>query len=130
MKHLVTLVGLFAFLMVVLPGPLYKFNIVELGTAFAGFRLGVYVGGAALALLLVQVLFMRKTVSLASAVITAIFAAVAIAMHALSKTDKNSVDLKVQGGSLNVAFNTNNGTYTNVWLTGPAEQVFKGEVSW
>jgi diaminopimelate epimerase len=56
--------------------------------------------------------------------------AVAIAMHALSKTDKNSVDLKVQGGSLNVAFNANNGTYTNVWLTGPAEQVFKGEVSW
>ena len=80
MKHLVTLVGLIAFLMVVLPGPLYKFNIVELGTAFAGFRLGVYVGGAALALLLVQVLFMRKTVSLASAVITVIFAAVAIAM--------------------------------------------------
>jgi uncharacterized protein (DUF1499 family) len=80
MKYLVSLVGLIAFLMVVLPGPLYKFNIVELGTAFAGFRLGVYVGGAALALLLVQVLFMRKTVSLASAVITVIFAAVAIAM--------------------------------------------------
>jgi uncharacterized protein (DUF1499 family) len=80
MKYLVSLVGLIAFLLVVLPGPLYKFNIVELGTAFAGFRLGVYVGGAALALLLVQVLFMRKTVSLASAVITVIFAAVAIAM--------------------------------------------------
>jgi len=80
MKHLVSLVGLIAFLMVVLPGPLYKFNIVELGTAFAGFRLGVYVGGAALALLLVQLLFMRKTVSLTSAVITVIFAAVAIAM--------------------------------------------------
>lgn len=80
MKYLVSLVGLIAFLMVVLPGPLYKFNIVELGTAFACFRLGVYVGGAALALLLVQVLFMRKTVGLASAVITVIFAAVAIAM--------------------------------------------------
>lgn len=80
MKYLVSLVGLIAFLMVVLPGPLYKFNIVELGTAFAGFRLGVYVGGAALALLLVQVLFMRKTVSLTSAVVTVIFAAVAIAM--------------------------------------------------
>lgn len=53
--------------MVVLPGPLYKFNVVELGTAFAGFRLGVYLGGAALVLLLVQVLFMLKTVSLTSA---------------------------------------------------------------
>ena len=80
MKHLVSLVGLIAFLMVVLPGPLYKFNMVELGTAFAGFRLGVYLGGAALVLLLVQVLFMRKTVSLTSALITVFFAAVAIAM--------------------------------------------------
>lgn len=67
MKHLVSLVGLIAFLMVVIPGPLYKFNMVELGTAFSGFRLGVYLGGAALVLLLVQVLFMRKTVSLTSA---------------------------------------------------------------
>ena len=80
MKNLVSLVGLIALLLVVLPGPLYKFNIVELGTAFSGFRMGVYVGGAALALLLVQVLFMRKTLTLISSVVTVIFAAVAIAM--------------------------------------------------
>ena len=80
MKNLVRLVGLIALLLVVLPGPLYKFNIVELGTAFSGFRMGVYVGGAALALLLVQVLFMRKTLTLISSVVTVIFSAVAIAM--------------------------------------------------
>jgi diaminopimelate epimerase len=56
--------------------------------------------------------------------------AVAIAMHALKKTDKNTVDLKVQGGSLKVSFNANNSLYTNVWLTGPAVQVFKGEILW
>lgn len=44
MKVLVSLLSLIAFLMVVLPGPLYKFGVVELGTAFAGFRIGVYVG--------------------------------------------------------------------------------------
>ena len=32
MKVLVSLVSLIAFLMVVLPGPLYKFGVVELGT--------------------------------------------------------------------------------------------------
>ena len=42
MKVLVSLVSLIAFLLVILPGPLYKFGIVELGTAFAGFKFGVY----------------------------------------------------------------------------------------
>ena len=64
MKVLVSLVSLIAFLLVLLPGPLYKFGIVELGVAFTGFKYGVYAGGAALVLLIVQVLFMRKTLTL------------------------------------------------------------------
>lgn len=80
MKVLVSLVSLIAFLMVVLPGPLYKFGVVELGTAFAGFRFGVYVGGAALVLLLVQVIFMRKTATVSSTVVAVIFAGIAIFM--------------------------------------------------
>jgi uncharacterized protein (DUF1499 family) len=80
MKILVSLVSLIAFLLVVLPGPLYKFSVIELGTAFAGFRFGVYAGGAALVLLIVQVLFMRKTVTLGSAAVAVIFSAIAIAM--------------------------------------------------
>ena len=80
MKILVSLVSLIAFLLVTLPGPLYKFGVVELGTAFAGFRFGVYIGGAALVLLAIQVIFMRKTVSIGSASIAVIFAVIAIAM--------------------------------------------------
>lgn len=80
MKVLVSLVSLNAFLLVILPGPLYKFGIVELGTAFAGFKFGVYAGGAALVLLIVQALFMRKTLTLSSGVIALVFSVVAIAM--------------------------------------------------
>ncbi|GAA60431.1 hypothetical protein P20652_2297 [Pseudoalteromonas sp. BSi20652] len=80
MKVLVSLVSLIAFLLVLLPGPLYKFGIVELGIAFAGFKYGVYAGGAALVLLIVQALFMRKTLTLSSGVIALVFSVVAIAM--------------------------------------------------
>jgi len=80
MKVLVSLVSLIAFLLVILPGPLYKFGIVELETAFAGFKFGVYAGGAALVLLIIQSLFMRKTLTLSSGIIALVFSVVAIAM--------------------------------------------------
>jgi len=80
MKVLVSLVSLTAFLLVILPGPLYKFDIVELGVAFTGFKFGVYAGGAALVLLIVQALFMRKTLTLSSGVIALVFSVVAIAV--------------------------------------------------
>ena len=80
MKILVSLVSLIAFLLVLLPGPLYKYGFVELSTAFAGFRFGVYVGGAALVLLVIQVIFMRKTLSMGSTLMALVFAAIAIAM--------------------------------------------------
>ncbi|XQF89730.1 DUF1499 domain-containing protein [Pseudoalteromonas espejiana] len=80
MKILVSLVSFIAFLLVVLPGPLYKYGVVELGVAFSGFKFGVYAGGAALVLLIVQVIFMRKTVTLGSTLMALVFAAIAIAM--------------------------------------------------
>jgi len=52
--------------------------------------------------------------------------AVAIAMHALKKTAKNTVELPVKGGHLSVSFTETNGTYSNIYLTGPAAPVFKG----
>ncbi len=52
--------------------------------------------------------------------------AVAIAMHALKKTVKDTVELPVKGGLLSVSFTATNGTYTNIYLTGPAVAVFKG----
>lgn len=80
MKILVSLVSLIAFLLVILPGPLYKFGILELETAFAGFKFGVYAGGVGLVLLIVQALFLRKTLTLSSGVIAIVFCIVAIAM--------------------------------------------------
>ena len=50
MKMLVGLMSVIAILLVALAGPLYKFGAVELGTAFAGFKFGLFAGIAALVL--------------------------------------------------------------------------------
>ncbi len=52
--------------MVVLPGPFYKYEVVDLQTAFSGFKFSLYAGIAALILLIIQILFKRETVSLSS----------------------------------------------------------------
>lgn len=80
MKILVSIISLIAFLLVALPAPLYKFGLLDLGTAMTGLRFGLIVGIAALVLLAIQVIFKRKTVSLASAAIAIIFSAIAIAL--------------------------------------------------
>lgn len=80
MKILISLVSFIGFLLVVFPGPLYKYGIVDLGTAFAGFTLGMMAGGAALIMLLLQALFKRQTLTLGSAIITVMFSAIAIIM--------------------------------------------------
>lgn len=80
MKVLIALASLVGFLMVVLPGPLYQFAGVSLGTAFTSLRFGVYVGGAALILIILQVLINRKNVSWGSTFIYAAMALVAVGM--------------------------------------------------
>jgi diaminopimelate epimerase len=52
--------------------------------------------------------------------------AVAIAMHATRKTDANSIGINVEGGKLEVSFDQQSDSYTNVILKGPATFVFKG----
>lgn len=54
--------------------------------------------------------------------------AAAIAMNALGKTAANSIDLNVEGGKLVVSFDKGDGKFTNVFLKGPAEFVFKGTI--
>lgn len=54
--------------------------------------------------------------------------AVAIAMHKINKTTSNSIFLPVEGGELNVTFDVEKNSYTNVFLKGPAEFVFKGSI--
>lgn len=55
--------------------------------------------------------------------------AVAIAMHALGKTQAQKVQINVEGGTLEVAFDSSEKAYQNVFLKGPATLVFKGEIT-
>ena len=56
--------------------------------------------------------------------------AVAIAMHKSGETTSQDVTLQTEGGELKIAFDvSDSGNYNNVWLIGPATQVFKGEIS-
>ncbi len=54
--------------------------------------------------------------------------AVAIAMHKQGKTASNQVDINTPGGKLAISFEQQNGSYTDIYLKGPAKLVFKGEV--
>jgi diaminopimelate epimerase len=55
--------------------------------------------------------------------------AVAIAMNAIGKTNATNINVDVEGGKLVVSFDKNDGVYTNVFLKGPAEFVFKGVIT-
>ncbi len=53
--------------------------------------------------------------------------AVALAMFETAKTSKNIIALKTPGGQLQVRFEKEGASYKNVYLEGPAIQVFKGK---
>jgi diaminopimelate epimerase len=52
--------------------------------------------------------------------------AVALAMFETGKTNKSKITLKTPGGKLQVRFEKTGSGYKNVYLEGPATQVFKG----
>ncbi|WP_378172873.1 diaminopimelate epimerase [Aquimarina sp. SS2-1] len=54
--------------------------------------------------------------------------AVALSMHATKITDNEMVSIKTQGGELRVTFKKTRNGYEDIFLIGPAEQVFKGEI--
>ena len=54
--------------------------------------------------------------------------AVALAMNYIGETEKNLITLHTQGGQLQVAFEKNGEDYKDIWLIGPATQVFKGTI--
>lgn len=56
--------------------------------------------------------------------------AVALAAYSTGRTDSGEVHLKTQGGSLKVSFQREAGSFRNIWLTGRAQQVFKGVIQW
>ena len=55
--------------------------------------------------------------------------AVAIAAHNSNKTSGNSIKVEVLGGNLEVSFEKIKNTYTNVFLKGPAQFVFEGNIT-
>lgn len=54
--------------------------------------------------------------------------AVAIAAYMTGKAAAAKVQLKTPGGTLEVSFEKEGESFRNIWLTGPAKQVFKGFV--
>ena len=56
--------------------------------------------------------------------------AVALAMNYTGDTDMNDIELHTPGGTLKVSFMRNGTGYKNIFLEGPAKQVFKGELEW
>lgn len=53
----------------------------------------------------------------------------AITTAVLDNTDKYAVGIRTKGGSLKVSFQKKtNGSFTDIWLAGPATYVFKGEI--
>jgi diaminopimelate epimerase len=56
--------------------------------------------------------------------------AVALAMNYIGKTKNNLITLNTKGGDLKVSFDKKGNSYSNVWLIGPATQVYKGDIEW
>jgi len=54
--------------------------------------------------------------------------AVALAMHRAKNTTNNSIHISTLGGELKVTFEVEGQAYRKIYLTGAAEQVFKGEI--
>jgi diaminopimelate epimerase len=54
--------------------------------------------------------------------------AVALAMHRTGQTSAHEVSLVTPGGELQVRFEPVENGYENIWLTGPAQQVFTGTI--
>jgi len=52
--------------------------------------------------------------------------AVALAIHKLGKTNETKIALQVAGGDLEVQFEATEAGYKNIFLIGPAKQVFTG----
>lgn len=53
----------------------------------------------------------------------------AAALTYMAKSDQSSVDIKVLGGKLKVYAEKNGDGFTDIWLEGPATQVYKGDIS-
>lgn len=54
--------------------------------------------------------------------------ALAYAINNALQDGKHTITLQTMGGELQVQFDLKNGQFTDVWLIGPGELVFEGEI--
>ena len=54
--------------------------------------------------------------------------AVALGMHHLGLSKNENIKIRTRGGDLEVSFHKNSSGYTDIFLKGPAKEVFKGTV--
>jgi uncharacterized protein (DUF1499 family) len=80
MKILTLIAGILALLLLLASGPLYQAEILGLMNAFLAMRIALIVGAVAIVLALIQVIFMRKTISWPVTGIAVLCAAVAVFM--------------------------------------------------
>lgn len=80
MKILTLIAGVLALLLLLLSGPLYQAEILGLMNAFLAMRIALIVGAVAIVLALIQIIFMRKTISWPATGVAVLCAAVAIFM--------------------------------------------------
>jgi len=80
MKILTLITGILALLLLLLSGPLYQAEILGLMNAFLAMRIALIVGAVAIILAIIQVIFIRKTISWPVTGIAVLCAAVAIFM--------------------------------------------------
>lgn len=52
----------------------------------------------------------------------------ALAIALVEKSTKNTICLQTRGGKLCVSFQKDKNRFSDIWLTGPAEKVFEGEI--
>jgi uncharacterized protein (DUF1499 family) len=80
MKIVTLIAGILALLLLLASGPLYQAEMLGLMNAFLAMRIALIVGAVAIILALIQVIFMRKTISWPVTGIAVLCAAVAIFM--------------------------------------------------
>jgi uncharacterized protein (DUF1499 family) len=80
MKILTLIAGILALILLLVSGPLYQAEILGLMNAFLAMRIALIVGAVALVLALIQVIFMRKSISWPVTGVAVLCAAVAIFM--------------------------------------------------
>ncbi|WP_133469923.1 DUF1499 domain-containing protein [Paraglaciecola marina] len=78
MKVITLIAGILSVLILMLSGPLYQAEVLELRQAFMGFRVALIVGAIVLVLVLIQVIFMRKNIVWSTTIFSALLALVAV----------------------------------------------------